>query len=114
MHGEAAALGSRADRCRYTAGSPKSGFPISVFQRLYQIVNLAGIESRGLEGEVGPPELKAAGLIRKATLPVKILGTGTLSRPLRVRAHAFSSSAKEKIDAAGGSAETLEEYGHPT
>jgi large subunit ribosomal protein L15 len=87
---------------------PKIGFSNQRFQRVYQVVNLAEIESRGLEGEVGPPELKAAGLIRKATLPVKILGTGALSRPLKVRAHAFSSSAREKIDAAGGSAERLE------
>ena len=88
---------------------PKIGFSNQRFRRVYQVVNLAEIESRGLEGEVGPPELKAAGLIRKATLPVKILGTGTVGRPLTVRAHAFSNSAREKIAAAGGSAETLEQ-----
>ena len=87
---------------------PKIGFSNKRFQRVYQVVNLAEIESRGLEGEVGPPEMKAAGLIRKATLPVKVLGAGTLSRPLKIKAHAFSISAKEKIGAAGGSAETLE------
>ena len=88
---------------------PKIGFSNQRFRRVYQVVNLAEIDFRGLEGEVGPPELKAAGLIRKATLPVKILGTGTVGRPLTVRAHAFSNSAREKIAAAGGSVETLEE-----
>ena len=88
---------------------PKIGFSNQRFRRVFQVVNLAEIESRGLEGEVGPAELKGAGLVRKATLPVKVLGSGTLSRPLKVRAHAFSSSAREKIEAAGGSAETLEQ-----
>ncbi len=52
--------------------------------------------------EVTPQRLAEAGVIRKATLPVVILGGGALDRPLTVRAHRFSKTAKAKIEAADG------------
>ncbi len=58
--------------------------------------------------EIGVEELKAAGVVRKKEEMVKILGDGEIGRAVRVRAHAFSSSAREKIEAAGGSVEVLE------
>ena len=55
----------------------------------------------------GPDEMLAHGLVRKG-LPVKVLGRGEIDRPLSVRAHAFSASARAKIERAGGRAETLD------
>jgi large subunit ribosomal protein L15 len=57
--------------------------------------------------EVSPDSLAEAGLIRKASLPVVILGDGELDRPLNVRAHRFSKAARSKIEAAGGAAEVI-------
>jgi large subunit ribosomal protein L15 len=57
--------------------------------------------------EVGPEELKEAGLIRRNSRYIKILGEGEIDKALTVRAHAFSSSAKQKIEAAGGKAEVI-------
>jgi len=57
-------------------------------------------------GGVDPDALVEAGLARKST-PVKILGDGELSVALQVRAHAFSSTAAEKITAAGGTVEVV-------
>ena len=58
--------------------------------------------------EIGVEELKAVGVVRKKENLVKILGDGEIGRAVTVRAHAFSETAKEKIEAAGGSAEVLE------
>ena len=67
----------------------------------YQVVNLRDLEA--LEGAVTVASLKAAGLIGNVRKPVKVLGQGELTKALSVEAHAFSKSAKEKIEAAGGS-----------
>jgi len=74
----------------------------------YQVVNLDRLASLFPEGgEIGPDELVAAGAVR-GNQPIKVLGAGELSSvALRVSAHAFSASAKEKITAAGGSTTTL-------
>jgi large subunit ribosomal protein L15 len=74
---------------------------------LYAAVNLA--ELTDLSGDtIGPEELRAAGLVRKKAELVKILGNGDIGRAVTVRAHAFSGSARQKIEAAGGNAEVLE------
>ena len=86
---------------------PKIGFSNQRFRKTYEVVNLSDIEACSFDGDVGPSELKTAGLIRKATLPVKILGDGKLTRPLKISAHAFSRSASEKITESGGSVEAL-------
>jgi len=84
-------------RGRHTVARPK----------LYAAVNLGQLEE--LSGDtIGPEELRAAGLVRKKAELVKILGDGEIGRAATVRAHAFSGSAKEKIEAAGGTAEVLE------
>ena len=75
--------------------------------KVYAPVNVG--ELAELEGDaVGVEEMKAAGLLRKKEALVKILGVGEISRAVKVRAHAFSGTAREKIEAAGGSVETLE------
>jgi large subunit ribosomal protein L15 len=83
------------------------GFSNLRFKTTYQVVNtgrLAELYPEG--GDVTPESLAALGAVRAGEL-VKVLGTGELSAPLRVSAHAFSASAKEKITAAGGSVTTL-------
>jgi large subunit ribosomal protein L15 len=73
----------------------------------YAPVNLSDLE--GVSGDtIGPDELRAAGLVRKKAKLVKILGNGEVGRAVAVRAHAFSETAKTKIEAGGGSVEVLE------
>ncbi|HEX6498347.1 MAG TPA: 50S ribosomal protein L15 [Micromonosporaceae bacterium] len=78
------------------------------FKVTFQVVNLdrlAELFPNG--GQVGPAELVEAGAVRKGQ-PVKVLGSGDLGGvSLQVSAHAFSASAKEKIQAAGGTATEL-------
>ncbi|HCV23827.1 MAG TPA: 50S ribosomal protein L15 [Candidatus Latescibacteria bacterium] len=87
---------------------PKIGFSNAKFRTTFQVVNVGEIQKAGLEGDVGPAELAKAGLVRKATDTIKILGDGDLSATLNVRAHAFSKSARAKIEQAGGSAQGVE------
>ncbi|MBA2643415.1 MAG: 50S ribosomal protein L15 [Actinobacteria bacterium] len=78
--------------------------PIGPFRTYSQPVNVADLEQRFATGaEVTPETLKAAGLIRKLSVDVKVLGRGELQTTLSVVAHGFSKSAVEKIEAAGGS-----------
>jgi large subunit ribosomal protein L15 len=78
--------------------------PIGPFRTYSQPVNVSELEARFDAGsEVTPEALKAAGLIRKVSVDVKVLGQGDLSKKLSVSAHGFSKSAVEKIQAAGGS-----------
>ena len=82
---------------------PKRGFT-NIFRREYTVVNLRDLED--LSGEVTPETLLERGLVRRG-LPVKILGDGELKAALQVKAHRFSRTAREKIEAAGGSCEEL-------
>jgi large subunit ribosomal protein L15 len=82
--------------------------PIGPFRTYTQPVNVAALEQRFEGGdEVTPETLKAAGLIRKVAVDVKILGVGELTKKLAVSAHSFSKSAVEKIEGAGGTATWL-------
>lgn len=84
---------------------PKRGFK-ALERRRFQIVNLSAIG--GLEeAEIGPEQLEEHGLIGNARRPVKILGDGVPGRAVTVRAHAFSASAREKIETDGGRAELI-------
>lgn len=83
---------------------PKRGFT-NINRVEYQVVNLRDLEA--LEGSVTVASLKGVGLIGNVRKPVKVLGQGELTKALSVEAHAFSKSAKEKIEAAGGSVTVL-------
>lgn len=80
---------------------PKRGFR-NIFRKEFQIVNVGDLNR--LEGveKVDPELLYHHRLIRKKGLPVKILGDGQLEKALKVSAHAFSKTAVEKIESAGG------------
>lgn len=81
---------------------PKRGFTNN-FKNEFQIVNLDKIEKLSIS-EITPQELFENGLIRSSLKPVKILGEGILSRKVNLTATSFSSSAKLKIEEAGGTA----------
>ncbi len=85
---------------------PKRGFR-NPFRKSAAIVNLGQLEIFASGSEVTPQILKEQGLVRGSDERVKILGDGSLSKPLTVKAHGFSSKAKEKIEALGGKAELI-------
>lgn len=74
----------------------------------YAAVNVRSLEETFEAGEdVTPATLRAKGLVRRGSAPVKVLGAGELSKALQVSAHAFSASARDKIGASGGTATVL-------
>jgi large subunit ribosomal protein L15 len=79
---------------------PKRGFK-SLNRVEYQVVNVRDLDR--FDGDVSIEALKAAGLIRSLNKPVKVLGVGEVSSKLSVSAHAFSGTARTKIEGAGGS-----------
>jgi large subunit ribosomal protein L15 len=86
----------------------KKSMPFENFRTKSQPVNLSDLEARfDADAEVTPESLKEKGLAKRSE-PVKILARGEISKALTVRAHGFSAAAKEKIEAAGGSCQTLE------
>jgi large subunit ribosomal protein L15 len=89
----------------------KKSMPFEQFGRTHtQPVNLKDLEARFDAGaEVTPESLKAKGLATRKDIRVKILGQGELTKKLTVTAHYASASAREKIEAAGGSIELLVE-----
>jgi large subunit ribosomal protein L15 len=84
----------------------KRGFT-NIFKVQYTPVNLHRLEGFAPNQEVTPDTLAAAGIIKSPALPVAILGHGDVDRPLVVKAHRFSASARAKIEEAGGSIEEL-------
>jgi large subunit ribosomal protein L15 len=118
--GKTAGRGTKGTKARYQVSPGFEGGQMPIHMRLpklkgftnrfrteYQVVNLdklAALYPGG--GEVTIDDLAAKGAVRKGEL-VKVLGDGEVSVALRVRAHRFSASAKEKIEAAGGSVTTL-------
>ena len=84
---------------------PKRGFtPLNRVE--YQVVNLYQLEQLEV-AEVTPETLFAAGLIGHARRPVKVLGTGDLTKKLSVSAHGFSKTAREKIEGLGGTVQEI-------
>lgn len=87
---------------------PKRGFNNIFADAPLAIVNLGSINKAFDEGaSVDGKALEDKGLIRSASSGVKILGSGELTKKLSIKADKFSAGAKEKIEAAGGTAETL-------
>ena len=85
----------------------KMSMPFEQFRTHTQPVNVAALEERFDAGaEVTPESLRAAGLATRKH-PVKVLGNGDISTKLTVRVHACSATAREKIEAAGGTVELI-------
>ena len=118
--GKTAGRGTKGTKARYQVPARFEGGQMPLHMRIpklkgftnpfrteYQVVNtgrLAELFPQG--GTVGVPELVAAGAVRQGQ-PVKVLGDGELTVSLQVSAHKFSSSARDKITAAGGSVTTI-------
>ena len=118
--------GSRAgakDRARFEGGqnpihmrmrklrgpNKKMSMPFEPFRTHTQPVNLADLEERFDDGaSVDLAALRAVGVGTRKDVPVKILARGELTKRLTVHAHAFSKTAREKIEAAGGTVQVLE------
>jgi large subunit ribosomal protein L15 len=87
----------------------KKSMPFEPFRTHTQPVNIAQLESRFDAGaEVTIELMKANGLGTRKAVPVKVLAKGELSKALTVHAHAFSASARERIEAAGGSCKIVD------
>jgi large subunit ribosomal protein L15 len=84
---------------------PKRGF-YNPFRVQMSVVNLAQLDGLS-ESEITPESMAQCGLIAGKGRRVKVLGEGTLTRALSVKAHGFSATAKEKIEAAGGKVELI-------
>ena len=84
---------------------PKRGFT-NIFKTVYQIVNLSSLGKIN-QDTIDQEMLLKNRAIRNKRLPVKVLGVGEISKPVTVKAHAFSKSAIEKIEKAGGKAEVI-------
>jgi large subunit ribosomal protein L15 len=88
----------------------KKSMPFEKFRTRTQPVNLSDLDARFDAGaEVTPESLRGAGLATRRAVPVKVLGSGELSKGLTVHAHGFSKTAREKIEAAGGTCQLIEE-----
>jgi large subunit ribosomal protein L15 len=88
----------------------KMSMPFEPFRTQTQAINLSDLERRFDAGaEVTLEALREKGLGKKADVPVKILAGGELSKALTVHAHKFSAAAREKIEAAGGTAVVVED-----
>lgn len=121
-HGKTACRGHKGQKARTGGGVrpgfeggqmplvrriPKRGFSNAPFKVEYIEVNLDALDSRfEANAEVSPEVLREMGLV-KGKGPIKVLGRGELSKPLVIKAHAFSASAMDKIVAAGGRAEVI-------
>ena len=87
----------------------KKSMPFEPFRTHTQPVNLGDLEARFDAGdEVTPETMSGKGLATRKNVPVKVLAKGELNKKLTVRAHGFSASAKQAIEAAGGTAEIIE------
>lgn len=91
---------------------PKRGFKNFAFKKVYAVINLSDIDSLITKkftdvDAITPEFLLKHGVIKKQLDGIKVLGDGELSKPINIKAHAFSSSAVQKIQKIGGKAEKL-------
>ena len=86
---------------------PKRGFTNHPFKKEIVFVNVRDLNRFDTGTTVDPAALVREGLVRKPGDGIKVLGTGELTKSLTVRANSFSRAAREKIEAAGGSAEVI-------
>jgi large subunit ribosomal protein L15 len=120
-HGKTATRGSKGQRSRtgarvrpgFEGGQmplqrrlPKRGFT-NIFRKHYAIVNLRDLGKLEPQEKITPEVLVQRGLVKQLGDGLKILGDGEVKSPLQVSAHAFSRSAREKIEKAGGKAEVI-------
>ena len=86
---------------------PKRGFSNAPFKKEYAVINLSDLNKFENDAVVTPELLKEMGVVKNSLSGIKVLGNGTLDKKLVVRAHKFSSKAKEEIEKLGGKAEVI-------
>lgn len=119
-HGKTSCKGHKGQKARTGGGTnpwfeggqmplqrrlPKRGFT-NIYQKQYSIVNL-GVLNNLSESTITPDFLVSEGIVKKMQDGIKILGSGEITKPITVKAHAFSASAREKIEKAQGKAEVI-------
>jgi large subunit ribosomal protein L15 len=123
IKGQKSRAGSHAMSARFEGGqmplfmrvpklrgaTSKDAMPIGPFRTYTQPVNVADLERFDAGAEVTPEVLKERGLIRSLRKDVKLLGSGELSKALTITVHAASATAREKVEAAGGTLTLLRE-----
>jgi len=82
---------------------PKRGFSNHLFRKEFQIVNISTLELLKLK-KVDPNKMAEKGIVKSAFKPIKVLGNGDLTKAIEISASAFSKTAIEKIEKAGGKA----------
>ena len=87
----------------------KDAMPVGPFRTYTQPVNLRDLDRFEAGDVVTPESLVEKGILKNTKIDVKLLGTGEISKQLTVRVHAISATAREKIEAAGGTVELLRE-----
>jgi large subunit ribosomal protein L15 len=120
-HGKTSTRGHKGTKARYQVPLGFEGGQTPLHRRLplrrgfrnpfgtvYSIVNLEQLDAFDVDVPVTPELLIEKRIIRKLLDGVKVLGEGSLSKPLTIQAHRFSHSALDKIQAAGGKAEVIE------
>jgi len=120
-HGKTATKGHKGQKAR-SGGSIKPGFeggqmPLQrrlpkrgftpLCKKEFALIKLSDLDTFPANSAVTLDELTAKGFLSKKSLPVKILATGEITKPLTVSAHKFSAAAREKIVAAGGTLQEL-------
>ncbi len=86
---------------------PKRGFSNKKFKKVWAAINLSALDRFEAGAEITPELLLEMGLIKKINHGLKIMGNGELTKSFTVKAHKFTRSAIEKIEAAGGKAEVI-------
>ncbi len=97
-------LGFEGGQTRLIKRLPRRRGFTNIFRKEYSAVNLRDLERFEAGTEVTPELLKQSRVVRSLRRPVKVLARGDLTKALTVKVHKFSTAAKEKIEAAGGSA----------
>lgn len=85
---------------------PKRGFK-NPFRKVYNIINVADLDRFESDVPIDSDILQASGLAKKQADGIKLLGNGEISKPLVVKVHKISQTARDKIEAAGGRVEIV-------
>ena len=121
-HGSTAGRGNKGQKSR-SGGGVRPGFEggqlpqikglptkrgfTNIFKKRYQLVKIGELNIFPSDTEVNPESLLEMGMVDNLKDPVKVLGDGDIVVPLKIRAHKFTRSSRDKIETAGGSAEAI-------
>ncbi len=105
--GKGVRLGFEGGQIPLIKGLPAQRGFTNIFKQQYHLVKVGMLNAFPRDSEVTPERLLEMGLVRDLKYPVKVLGDGEITVPMKISAHKFTSSARDKIEAAGGRAEVI-------